>query len=151
MIIKNMKTAAEAVGINLFITNSEEKIETQLNRLTHQEDLPIMLVSWDIDVQLEFDQNGFIRNPDVNIVCLLLDKPEDMLKENAEETAENMAALYVDFLRELYKSQINVMKEAGVSPITNIGYKLVPRHGAAKHSGVLGRFTVQDEITEPCS
>jgi len=149
MIIKYIKQAAEEVGVKAVITNSDENIETQLNRLTRAGDLPILLISWDIDFTIQFDSHGFMDNPRASIVCLLLDKPEDLSKVEAEDTAEEMAEIYKRFLISLH----NIMKpktKNGVIPITNAQYKLVPRHGIAKHSGVLGRFLVADEIINPC-
>ena len=47
------------------------KIETQLNRITGHEQLPIMLVSWDLETTLTFDEHGFLNNPSTKIVLLL--------------------------------------------------------------------------------
>ncbi len=57
--ISEIKQAASAIGITTVITNSNERIESQLNRLTGIEDLPILLISWDIDTDLDFDATGF--------------------------------------------------------------------------------------------
>jgi len=54
--IAHIQTAAANVGISTFITNSEDKIDIQLSRLTRDENQPTMLVSWDIDVNLTFDK-----------------------------------------------------------------------------------------------
>ena len=43
--ISNIKKAADNVGITAIITNSTEKIEVQLNKITSLEDLPLMLIS----------------------------------------------------------------------------------------------------------
>lgn len=149
MILRYIKQAAESVGVTAIITNSDEKIETQLNRLTKVEDLPIMLISWDIDFTIQFDLHGFMDNPQASIVCLLLDKPEDLSKNEAEDTAEKMAEVFKKFLQRLH-DMMKPLTKNGVNPISNAQYKLVPRHGIAKHSGVLGRFLVSDTVTQPC-
>lgn len=144
--LEEVELAASDVGINAFLTNSNEKIETQLNRLTREEDLPIMLISWDLDVTLTFDTNGFLNNPSVVAVVLLMDKAEDKTKEEAEITANAMGVLFESFAQKLYERLVPVQKQA-VSPLTSVGYKLVPKHGAGQHSGILGRFTMTTEIT----
>ena len=145
--IAEIKEAAEFVGVTAFITNSTEKIEVQLNRLTGQEDLPIMLVSWDLDIKISFNNNGFLDNPTVDVVCLLLGKPEDTTKDEAENMAEEMYFLYISFIQQLRSLLSPKLVNYAGQPITNIGCKLVPKHGAGKHSGVLGRFTMITSIT----
>lgn len=150
MIIANLKTAAETVGINAFITNSNEKIETQLNRLTREEDLPIMLVSWDIQGSVSFDAiTGFINNPAMNITCLLVTKPEDGAKEEAEKESENMAKLFLSFLQVLADIQKPLLR-TGEFPISNATFTMVPVHGSGKHSGAMGKFTVLGQLDVPC-
>lgn len=143
-----LKNTAEEVGINLFITNSKEKIEVQLNRLTREEDLPIMLVSWDIDVALTFS-NGFLNNPTLNITSLLLTKPETLEKGEAEDSADEMALLFQKMIQLLNNNLVIINKSIG-DPIINAGYKMVPIHGHSKHAGVLGRFTMIGPITKDC-
>jgi hypothetical protein len=149
-VIAKIKEVAKSVGISAVITNSEEKIETQLNRLTREEQLPIMLISWDINASISFDEvTGFAGNPALDIVCLLLTKPETMDKEEAEDESENMATLFVTFLQALHSKQRPLLRTQE-APITNASYQLVPRHGMGKHSGVLGRFTVRDQFNVTC-
>ena len=143
--IQEIKEAAESVGISAFITNSGERIENQLNRITREEDLPIMLVSWDIDVNLNFDSSGFLENPVASIVALILTKPEDTSKEEAEKSAEEMALLYHAFLKSLNSIQIRYQKQSD-QPITSASYKMVPQHGAGKHSGVLCRWNMKVKV-----
>jgi hypothetical protein len=143
--IQQMKDAADAVGIVALITNSTDRIETQLNSLTREEDLPIMLISWDIDTTLNFNSNGFLDNPSSTIVALLVKKPEDLTKDVAEQVAEEMAALFRKFLQNLY-TRLIPLQTSSVPPISGASYKLVPKHGAGKHSGVLGRFAIRTEI-----
>lgn len=149
MIIKNLKKAAESVGINAFITNSQEKLDTQLNRLTREEDLPIMLISWDLKITINFNEHGWIDNPPVEVVALLLTKAEDKSKEAAEESAENMGKLFIEFLQKLSDTQRLEIRTRDL-PITNASMQLVPLHGIAQHSGVMGRFTVRATNVIPC-
>lgn len=141
-----IESAATSVGITTFITNSTEKIETQLNRLTRLEDLPIMLISWDYDVTLAFNVNGFLDNPTANIVCLLMDKAEDTSKIEAEETSKRMGSLYKKFIIKLDELLTPITLRADRGTVWGITYKHVPKHGAGVHSGVLGRFTMIDRV-----
>lgn len=143
--IQQIKQAADQVGIVALITNSSDRIETQLNSLTREENLPIMLVSWDIDTTLSFNKNGFLENPSSTIVALLVSKPEDLTKDVAEEVAEQMGALFRKFLQALYTILIPY-QTTDTPSISGASYKLVPKHGAGKHSGVLGRFQMRTEI-----
>lgn len=149
MIIKNLKTAAKAVGINAFITNSTEGIETQLNRLTRQEDLPIMLVSWDLAGDVDFDSNGFIKNPDIAVTCLLLSKPEDKSKDVAEDVAELMSSLFLSFLQTLATIQRPLLRTTEF-PISKATFQMVPKHGISGHAGALGKFSVKGALNVPC-
>ena len=143
--IQNIKDAADAVGIVAFISNSNEKIETQLNRIVRSEDLPVMLVSWDIDVSLNIDANGFLENPTASIVSLLVEKPEDTSKDEAEKSAEAMGELFKKFIQQL-NSQLVVFQKQAEAPISGATYKLVPIHGAGKHSGILGRWSMKTSV-----
>lgn len=143
--IQHIRDAATSVGITAVITNSKEKIEVQLNSLTKDGDAPIMLVSWDIDTTLNFNVNGFLDNPSSTIVALLVKKPADLTKDVSEDAAIEMALLFRRFLQALYSILIPYQTGAG-SPITNATYKLVPKHGAGKHSGVLGKFVMRTEV-----
>jgi hypothetical protein len=104
-----------------------------------------MLISWDIDTTLNFNSNGFLDNPSSTIVALLVKKPEDLTKDVAEQVAEEMAALFRKFLQNLY-TRLIPLQTSSVPPISGASYKLVPKHGAGKHSGVLGRFAIRTEI-----
>ena len=145
--IQDIKTAAEAVGITAVITNSKEKLDTQLNKLTGVENLPLMLVSWDLSTTLEINEHGFLNNPVTDVVVLLMDKAQDTSKDEAENTAEAMAELYQKFIQNLYSQLIQYQKQEGQQMLTNITYTLVPSHGLGRHSGVMGRFTMQTGIT----
>lgn len=144
--ISDIKVAAEAVGITAVITNSKEKIETQLNRITRIEELPLMLVSWDLETTISFNEHGFLDNPVTNCVVLLMDKAEDTSKDEAENTAEAMATLYQQFMQSLYNQLIKYQKVEGEDMLSDISYTLAPQYGLGKHSGVLGRFTMETGI-----
>lgn len=148
--IQNIIDAATAVGITTFVTNSRERIETQLNSLTKAGDLPIMLVSWDITTELVFNVHGDLQNPTADIVALLVDKPEDLAKDTQMETAEAMGTLFTKFIQRLYSDSIKYMMDNTIPPVNNVSYKLAPKHGAGMHSGVLGKFTLSNEIVR-CS
>lgn len=147
--LRDIKESAEAVGITAFITNSTERIETQLNRMTDIDKLPIMLVSWDIVTNLNFDSNGFLENPSAQITLLLMDKADEKTKEDMEDTATEMGNLFQKFVQKLYQSLIKYQRFQGENILTGISYTLVPRHGSGQHSGILGRFTMSGEII-PC-
>jgi len=147
--ITHIQTAAANVGISTFITNSEDKIDIQLSRLTRDENQPTMLVSWDIDVKLTFDSNGFLENPSANIVCLLMAKPVNREKITAEDTSQSMATKFEEFIQELYKI-LAPLQKSNEGPLSNVTYKYVPVHGVGKHSGVLGKWTMKNEFTINC-
>lgn len=155
--IQLIKDSAQAVGITLVITNSEEGIETQLNSLTHKTergdpnnpttitrgtDLPIMLISWDIDTDLIFNSNSFLDNPSSKIVALLMKKATDLKKDTLELASQEMGVLFTQFIVNLNDRLTPYMRTTAPS-ITNCGYKLVPRYGKGKHSGVLARWTMK--------
>ena len=145
--IADIRTAAEEVGITAVISNSRERIETQLNRITGLESLPLMLVSWDLSSTIAFDDHGFLMNPETDVVVLLMDKAIDTTKEEAENTAEEMAALFQQFAQALYSQLIQYQKMEGQQMLSGISYTLAPQHGLGKHSGILGRFTMQSGIS----
>jgi len=144
--IQTIKDVAESVGIVAFITNSKEQLEAQLNRITRQEQDPIMLVTWDIITNLSFNESGFLKNPSSNITALLLSKPEDTTKDEAETVAVEMGELFKTFLQALYAELAVVQTDSTESPITNATYQLVPQHGAGKHSGVLGKWIMKTSV-----
>lgn len=144
--IQDIKTAADAVGLTAVITNSRDKIETQLNRITGVEDLPLMLVSWDLETTISFDEHGDLENPSTKVVVLVMDKAKDTTKEEAENSAEEMALLFQKFIKALYSQLVQYQKVIGGEMISDIGYTLAPQHGLGKHSGVLGRFTMETAI-----
>ena len=144
-----IQEAAEACGIGTVITNSEERIETQLNSLTREEDAPVMLISWDIDTDLKFDANGFLENPSSNIVALLVKKAASLTKDEMEEASQEMGRLFQTFIQKLWSVLIPFQVSTS-PPITNATYKLVPKHGAGKHSGVLCKWTMRTDANGIC-
>lgn len=145
--ITQIKQAAEQADITAVITNSDSKIETQLNRLTDSVDLPIMLVSWDLTTSYEFDSNGFMKNPVTPVVCLLMSKSDSPEKQLMEDKAEEMRELFVTFIKSLYQILIPFNRDPTTPVLSQVNTKLVPKHGLGKHSGVLGRFTMKSGIT----
>ena len=157
LMIQLIKDSAEAVGIKAVITNSEQNLEIQLNSLTHKEekgnpststvvtrgtDLPIMLISWDIDTELNFNANSMLDNPMSNIVALLMKKSPTMNKSDLEDSSVEMGDLFKVFIQDLYERLIPLQRTT-TSPITNCTYKLVPKHGMGKHSGVLCKWKMK--------
>lgn len=157
--IQEIKAAAQEVGIKAVISNSKEGIETQLNSLTHREekgdstsnttitrtdDCPILLISWDIDTTLSFS-NGVLNNPLSAIVALLLKKSPDLKKQSLEDASEEMASLFHSFIQNL-NDRLVLVSRTSTTPITNCGYKLVPRYGLGKHSGILARWNMISQL-----
>lgn len=148
--IEKIRTAALAAGVNVVDTNSEEKIESQLNRYTRFEDLPIMLVNWNLETSYSFNEHGFLDNPTTPVTVLLLEKSEDKTKEEYEKSTKRMQDMFQVFIQELY-SQLIPFQKQGQTPLTSISSTLVHKYGAGKHSGVLGQFSVSDEIITQCT
>lgn len=147
--IQQIKDSAKAVGIIAFVTNSKEKIETQLNTLTKDTDEPIMLITWDIVTDLSFDEHGFLNNPASNITALLLEKSFDLTKEEMEISAEKMGELFKLFIQDLYQRLIPLQRTRE-TPITNANYQLVPKYGLGKHSGILSKWRMSSGVSN-CS
>ncbi len=147
MILDDLKEAADSVGIMAFITNSDSKIEVQLNALTKAEDVPILLINWNLEHSLDFTSDGFLENPSVQIVCLLMAKSPFMQKEDFEKTSFTMGDLYQEFLIKLNSIIISYQKSTEVSAISAASYTVVPRYGMGKHSGILGKFTMKARVS----
>ena len=90
-VIDIIKTTAEEVGITALVTNSEQNLKTQLNRLKDLADDPIALVSWDLTTSLEFDESGFLKNPTTPVVMLLMTKADSTEKEEMEKSSEGLS------------------------------------------------------------
>jgi len=147
--IQHIKDSATAVGILAVITNSAEKIETQLNTLTTRSEQPIMLVTWDIVSDLEFDGNGFLKNPQSNITALLVHKPNNLKKDVQEAKAESMGDLFQVFLQDLY-TRLLPLQTTSEPPITGANYQRVPNYGLGKHAGILAKWRMATGISN-CS
>lgn len=150
MILEDLKNACDKVGIQAFVSNNDARIEAQLNRLTGNEDLPIMLMSWDIVHDVEFSADGYLKNPDVKIVCLLMAKSPSRETDLYQETAFEMGELFQQFLQALYQTIVSYLADNTEAPISGASYTIVPKYGAGKHSGVLGTFIMKGRIPQPC-
>jgi len=145
-IVSVIRTAAESVGITAIVSNSDAKIETQLNRLTDPAELPIMLVSWDMTSSASFDANGFLKNPETPIVALLMSKADSTEKDMFEEKAEEMKDLFWSFMKALYGSLVSINRDTSTMAITGAQAQLVPKYGMGKHSGVVCRWTMKSSL-----
>ena len=148
--IEQIKAAAESVGIVAVVTNSKDRLETQLNSLTREEDAPLMLVSWDMEASIEFGEHGIIKDPYLSITSLLVQKPEELTKESAEDASEEMAQLFFTFLQTLYINLSPLMRD-GEQPITQATFQYVPLYGAGKHSGIMAKWRQRKIITPICN
>lgn len=145
--IQEIKESAQSVGITAIVSNSSEKIETQLNRITGKEELPAMLVSWDYDTTINIDEHGFLESPNTQIVLLLMTKAPSLKKEDMEQASEEMGVYFMSFIKDL-NEKLKVQLKGDGNALFDISYKNVPSHGMGKHSGVLGRFTMKTKAFE---
>lgn len=144
--INLIKQAATECGIGLVVSNSDKSIETQLNSLTTADNAPIMLISWDIDTTLSWDENGFLENPESKITALLMSKAIDLTKVSMEDESIRMGSLFQVFIQNLYSKLIPFQK-SNIKPISGASYLLVPKHGSGKHSGVLCKWNMRTVIS----
>ena len=144
--ISLIQDAATDVGITAILTNSDAKLQTQLNRITDLAELPIMLVSWDLTTRLEFDDNGFLLNPTTPVTCLLMSKPDSSEKDERETTAESMGDLFTKFIVQLRSDLVQYNRSTTTKMLTNIDYQLVPKHGMGNHSGIIGKFSMKSGL-----
>lgn len=149
MIIELIEASAKRFLINSIITNSDVKIETQLNNLTRIEDTPTMLISWDIVTDLVFDQNGFLENPSSPITALLMTKASTLEKKDMEEAAGRMGELFIHFIQDLHKSLMPYQK-TNTPAITGASFTRLPVYGMGKHSGVLCKWVMKTGIEIEC-
>ena len=147
--LKELKAAAEEVGFSIIIATSDRNINDQLNRIVREADLPLALVSWDLDVNITFDNNGLMNNPTTTVTLLLIDKAESLEKIELEEKAEEMGDLFIRFIKNA-KDYMTTNTNVKEQPITNISFTYVPSYGSGKHSGVLGKFTMQLNTPSEC-
>lgn len=146
-IIETIKESAKSVGITAIITDSDNKLSTQLNRNTSSEHLPIMLISWDMTTSVSFDTNGFITNPETPITALLMGKSETDLKETKELKADEMKDLFFTFIQDLYVRLIPFNRDQSSPVISGASAQLVPSYGMGKHSGCICRWTMKTQIS----
>jgi len=76
--LTELKAAAKEVGFGIVIATSDKNIQDQLNRIVREEELPLALVSWDLDVNVTFSENGLMDNPTTTITLLLIDKANSL-------------------------------------------------------------------------
>ena len=147
--LKELKKSSLEAGFETHIAMSDKDINDQLNRIIREGDLPLALVSWDLDVKITFDENGFLKNPTTEVTMLLLDKASSLEKIDLEEKAEEMGELFISFIRG-YKDSLVSDTNVKENPITDISFVYVPKYGNGQHSGVLGKFTTQLPISDEC-
>ena len=147
--LKELKAAAEEVGFSIIIATSDRNINDQLNRIVRSEELPLALVSWDLDVNVTFSENGLMNNPTTNVTLLLVDKANSLEKIELEQKAEEMGELFIKFVKNA-KDYMTTNTNARENPISGISFTYVPSYGSGKHSGVLARFTMQLPIPSEC-
>ena len=147
--LRELKAAAEEVGFSIIIATSDRNINDQLNRIVREADLPLALVSWDLDINVSFDNNGLMNNPTTSVTLLLIDKAESLEKIELEEKAEQMGELFIRFIKNA-KNYMTTNTNVKEQPITDISFTYVPSYGSGKHSGVLAKFTMQLPIPSEC-
>ena len=142
-VIDIIKTAATEVGITATVTNSDAKLQVQLNRLKDEADDAMALITWDLTTTLTFDVNGFLQNPTTPVTMLLMSKADSTEKVDRESKAEEMGDLFTSFIQTLRNNLVQYNRNFdNTNLITGMGYQLVPAYGLGKHSGVIGRFTM---------
>lgn len=147
--IELIEEACVEHGITLYVTNSDDGKDPVLTRITKREDLPLMLLSWDFDTEIDFDDNGFIVNPPSFMTVLLVTKSISADRLSYQSSATEMGNLFKTFIKTLYSKL--VLTHNGVNkPISNCKYKNVPVYGAGKHSGVLATFTMRYNNVDNC-
>ena len=147
--LKELKAAAEEVGFSIIIATSDRNIKDQLNTIVRTCELPLALVSWDLDVNIRFDDNGLMNNPTTSVTLLLIDKAESLEKIELEEKAEEMGELFIRFIKNA-KNYMTTNTNVKEQPITDISFTYVPSYGSGKHSGVLAKFTMQLNTPSEC-
>lgn len=146
-VIDIIKSTAKQVGITAVVTNSDSKLQTQLNRLKDASNDPMALISWDLTSTVTFDDNGFLNNPTTPVTMLLMSKSESPTKENMELKAEEMGELFIKFIKTLRGALVKYNRSISSNSIlTGIQFQLVPKYGLSQHSGIIGRFTMISSI-----
>lgn len=148
--IEQLKEAASAVGIEAIVTNSQTEIDTQVAKMMERADAPKMAISWDINYSFAFNEYGFLKNPDVKFVVLIMGKATDQGYEAKLAKAEEMKDLFVQFVVKLREILMPFCRGENKEPIVNFGCKLAPLYGRGKHSGIVGTLDVIDEVVNAC-
>ena len=142
-VIDIIKTVASNTGITAVVTNSEEKLKVQLNRLKDTADDPMALITWDLTTSLQFDENGFLQNPTTPVVMLLMSKADSTEKDDREAKAEEMGDLFTSFIQALRNELVQYNRNyLNSNLVTGAQYQIIPKYGVSQHSGVIGRFTM---------
>ncbi len=148
--LTDLKAVALATGFTIIIAKSDTTVKDQLNRITKLEELPIALITWELNVNVEFDDGGRLMNPKTQITMLLVDKATDLSKDNMELKAEEVGNLFIKFMRN-YRTHLFNNTNVKQNPITGISFTYAPSFGAGKHSGILARFTTQMDLQPDCT
>jgi len=147
--LSNLKLASLECGFTTYIAQSDRDIQTQLNRIVREGQLPLSLVSWDLNVDLAFNASGHLENPKTKITMLLVDKSLTLDKDDLEAKSEEMALLFIKFIRS-YKDYLVLNTNVKEDAVTAISYTHVPKYGAGQHSGVLATFVTQLNLEPKC-
>lgn len=147
--LTELQTAAAAVGITTVIATSDRNINDQLNRIVREENLPIALITWDLNVNLVFNESGHLQNPDTKVTMLIVDKANTNEKIDLENKAEEVGKLFIKFIR-VYRNHLVASTNVKETPITNISFVYTPSYGSGKHSGVLATFNTQMPLDPDC-
>ena len=147
--LTELKAAAKEVGFGIVIATSDKNIQDQLNRIVREEELPLALCSWDLDVNVTFSENGLMDNPTTTVTLLLIDKANSLEKIELEKKAEEMGDLFIKFIKNA-KNYMTTNTNVKENPISDISFTYVPKFGAGQHSGVLSKFTMQLPIPSEC-
>jgi len=147
--LSNLKLASLQAGFATHIAQSERDINSQLSRIVREGQLPLALVSWDLNVDLAFNASGHLENPTTKVTMLLVDKALTLDKDDLEAKAEEMGELFIKFIRS-YKDYLVTNTNVKQDAVTGISFTYVPSYGAGKHSGVLATFTTQLNLEPKC-
>lgn len=145
MILETIKNVASSVGITTVVLNSDENIKVQLNRLTSREALPVMLISWELEKLVSFNEDGILQEPIVKVDFLLLDKASNLKDSDNFTVSESMGSLFYTFIQEL-RNVVFQSSRTPEQPITNISYRLQIKLDTHNHSGILGHFDIVENL-----
>ena len=109
------------------------------------EELPIALVNWDLQTDINFDSDGFLDNPSTNVTMLLMDKSETRDYSDMIDKSEEIGDLFVQFIQVL-NNALRQFNRKGENAVSGANYTIVPKHGAGYHSGVIATFNLKTPI-----